>query len=61
MEFEDNNIQRITVTDVTSKTIIKLDEVNQNQTIDLSSYASGVYIVSIQTDKENFSSKIIKH
>ena len=60
LESAKDNIQKIMITDISGKLIIEKTEMQQTQTIDLSGFESGVYILSIQTDKEVFSSKIIK-
>ncbi len=60
VEFADNNIQRISISDITGKTIIEKTEIQQNETIDLSSFERGIYIINIQTDKEMFTTKIVK-
>jgi len=59
-EFSNNNIQQIMLTDMTGKTLI--DEINnlQNKTIDLSSFESGIYLISIKTDKEIFTTQVVK-
>jgi len=63
-EFADNNPvrtgQQIKVTDLTGKTIIEKQEIQQNESIDLSGFGSGIYIISIETDKEIFTTKIVK-
>ena len=59
-EFANNNIQQITISDLTGKTIIKKTEIQQNKAIDLSQFESGIYIISIQTDKDVFTTKIVK-
>ncbi|MCD4663898.1 MAG: T9SS type A sorting domain-containing protein [Bacteroidales bacterium] len=48
------------MSELTGKTIIEKTELQQNETIDLSSFDTGVYIVSIQTDKEVFTTKVVK-
>ena len=59
-EFVKNNIQKIVISDITGKTLIKKTNIQQNETIDLSSFESGIYIIKIQTDKEIFTTKIVK-
>ena len=60
LEFEYNNVQKVIVSDITGKQIIEKTSVKQNEQIDLSGFVSGIYIISIQTDKEIFTTKIIK-
>ena len=60
LEFADNNVQQIKISDLTGKTIIEKVNIQQNETIDLSSYESGIYIIKIQTDNKIFTTKIMK-
>lgn len=60
LEFADNNIKQIRISDLTGKTIIEKSEIQQSQTIDLSSFESGIYIINIKTDKEIFTARIVK-
>jgi len=60
IEFVNNNIQKITISDITGKQIIEKTTIQQNEMIDLSSFESGIYIISIQTDNEIFTTKIVK-
>jgi hypothetical protein len=60
LEFSDNKIHQIKIFDLVGKAIIVKTEVKKRETIDLSSSKNGVYIISIQTDKEAFTTKIIK-
>lgn len=59
-EFAENNIQKLTVSDITGKQIIEKTERQQKEKIDLSGFDSGIYIIKIQTDNEIFTTKIIK-
>ena len=59
-EFANNNIQQIIISDLTGKTIIEKVNIQQNEMIDLSNFVSGIYIISIQTDNEIFTTKIVK-
>jgi len=60
LEFKDNNIQKLIISDITGNELILKTEIQQNEQIDLSSFDRGIYIVSIQTDNEIFTTKIIK-
>ena len=60
IEFADNNIQQIIISDITGKTIAEKNNIQQNKTIDLSNFESGIYIIKIQTDNEIFTTKIVK-
>ena len=59
-KFARNNIQKLIITDITGKQIIEKTEIQQNETIDLSSFESGIYIIKIQMDKQTFTTKIVK-
>ena len=59
-QFNNNNIQKISISDITGKQIIEKTEIQQNEQIDLSGFDSGIYIISIQTDNEIFTTKVIK-
>jgi len=59
-EFANNNIQKLTISDITGKRIIEKTQIEQNETIDISGLESGTYIIGIQTDNEMLSKKIIK-
>ncbi len=56
-----NNIQNITISDITGKLINANMEIQQNKTINLSNLKSGIYILKIQTDEKTFSIKIMKN
>ena len=60
-KFAYNNIQQIKIIDLTGKTIIEKSEIQQNETIDLSQFKVGIYIINIQTDKEITTQKVIKN
>jgi len=60
LEFANNNIKQISISDLTGKTIIEKVKIQQNEMIDLSNFESGIYIIKIQTDNEIFTTKIIK-
>jgi len=57
---ENENIERISVLDITGKTIIDITSISKNERIDMSGYNSGIYFVQIDTGKEIFTSKVIK-
>jgi len=67
-EFAGNNIQKITISDIAGKQLIDTStslsksktEIQQNETIDLSGFESGIYILTIQTVNEMLISKIVK-
>ncbi len=55
-----NKIESIKVYDVFGKIILEKTVVNQKETIDLSSYNNGIYIIRVQADKNIITSKIVK-
>lgn len=59
-EFVENNIKKLTISDITGKTIIKKVNIQQNEMIDLSNFVNGIYIISIQTDNKIYTTKIVK-
>jgi len=59
-ELADTNIQLLKITDITGKNILVKSEIRHNEQIDLSCLDTGIYIISIQTDKEIFTTKIVK-
>jgi len=64
-EFGDDNPepkgQQIKVSDLTGKIIIERPVIQQDETIDLSAFESGIYFINIQTDKKIITSKILKN
>ncbi|MCD4794325.1 MAG: T9SS type A sorting domain-containing protein [Bacteroidales bacterium] len=54
------NIQKLIISDITGKQLFEKITIKQNETIDLSNFENGIYIISIQTDKEIFTTKIVK-
>ena len=60
IKYINSCIQKITISDLIGKTLIEKTEIQQNETIDLSNFETGIYIICIQTDKEIFTTKIVK-
>ena len=60
IDFAKNHVQKLKVSNITGRTVIEITDVKQNESIDLSRFVNGIYIISIETDKGNYSSKIIK-
>jgi len=57
------NVKKVEITDITGKTVYTsttLSTSNNQLKIDLSSFEKGIYIISIQTERERFTSKIVK-
>jgi Leucine-rich repeat (LRR) protein len=59
-DFAENRVQSIKISDVVGKMVFVKNNPNQKEEIDLSSFVSGIYIVTVQMHKENRSFKIIK-
>ena len=55
-----NNIEKLSISDITGKQILEKRLIQQKEIIDLSNFKSGIYIVSIQTDRKIFKTKIVK-
>mgnify|MGYP000870022633 FL=1 len=58
--FAGEQVQTIKVVDITGKTVLEKTNVNPSETLDISNLANGLYLVVVQTNKENISYKIIK-
>ena len=59
-DLSGNNVQKIKISDITGKTVFEKVNIDQNETIDLSGFANGIYVVILQTENGILSSKIIK-
>ncbi len=59
-EFANNNIKQIIISDLSGKVLIEKTEIRQNEIINISSFETGIYIIRIQTDKEIYTTKIVK-
>ncbi len=59
-DFAENKIQQIKIFDITGKVVFSRAEIQQNETVDLSNFDYGIYIINIHTDKEVFTTKIVK-
>jgi hypothetical protein len=61
IEFPENiYIQKITLSDITGKTIIEKNKIQPHETIDLSTFNNGIYLIYIETNKGSYAEKIIK-
>ncbi len=54
-----SNIENLTISDITGKVILTNINIKNDDMIDLNSLDSGIYILTIQTEKENITTKII--
>lgn len=60
LNFAGNQVQKLNVSDITGKTVFEKTNVQQNETIDLSGFANGIYIIILETENGTFSSKIMR-
>jgi len=60
LKLEGENITSVSITDLAGKKLFEKTQIQQKETIDLSEFEMGIYIISIQKDKEIFTTKIIK-
>ncbi len=58
--FLNNGIKKITITGISGKLIFEKTEVQQEEIIDVSGFANGVYIIGIQMNNGFLVSKIVK-
>ena len=61
VESKFQNIENITISDITGKTMINRTDVQQQETIDMSHFENGIYLIRIQTKNEIFTERIIKN
>jgi hypothetical protein len=59
-DFLNSNVKKISILDVTGKVIVEKTINNQTDDIDISNYADGLYLIKLQTDKKEFTKKILK-
>jgi len=59
LDFSNNEVQNIRITDISGKLIFEKSVVLLNETLDLSMNPAGVYFVTIQTNDKVFTSKIV--
>ncbi|RLD83413.1 MAG: hypothetical protein DRJ10_03535 [Bacteroidetes bacterium] len=60
-EFANNNIQKISVLNLSGKTIIERTNIQTKENIDLQQFKAGIYIIVIQTNKEVIQKIIMKN
>lgn len=60
IELSGNIIQKLTISDITGKQLVLKTDLSECETIDLFNFDNGVYIITIQTDKQVITKKIIK-
>jgi len=54
------NIQKLVISDLSGKQLIIKTDLQKTETIDLSGFSNGVYLITIRTDKELITRKIVK-
>lgn len=59
-DFAGENVKGIRISDITGKTIFEKTNVNQTETIDLSNFANGLYLVILQSENGTQPFKIVK-
>ncbi len=59
-DFKNLSGLNVSISDILGKTILNKTTTQQNETIDLSGFESGIYIISIQTEQEIVTKKIVK-
>nr|WP_319401653.1 T9SS type A sorting domain-containing protein [uncultured Carboxylicivirga sp.] len=60
INFSDHKIQKLLISDITGKKIFEKSDVMQKEVIDLSGFHSGIYIISILSNKQMIIKKIVK-
>lgn len=58
--FADNTKRQVRISDITGKLLLEQDCTQTNLSLDISGFNQGVYLISIQTGNEIYSSKIVK-
>ena len=59
-EFGNNKINKLAIFNITGNQIFKITQVQQNEIINIADFESGIYIMSIHTDKEKLTIRLIK-
>jgi len=57
---EKENVNRISILDITGKTIFEKTDISETERIDMSGYNSGMYFIHIDNGEKVFTSKVIK-
>ena len=60
IDLAQNNIQKLTLKGIKGEILLEKSKIQQNETIDLSGYVSGTYIISLQTADEIWTTKVVK-
>jgi len=59
-DFSTLDVKKVSISDITGKVIMEKLVSNQRESIDISNYSSGVYVINIQLEKEVITKKIMK-
>jgi len=60
IEFGSIKVERIEIIDLSGKTILEKTKIQANESLDLSNFENGIYIINIQSGKRVIRTKIIK-
>jgi len=60
VELGENNVQRLTINDISGRVILTKENLNPTETLDVSSFSDGIYILNIKTKSEVISTRIVK-
>jgi len=61
IDFSDSKIQKLTISDISGKSIFEKTKLQEIERIDLSNYPGGIYLVSIKIGSEIITAKFVKH
>ncbi len=56
--LEEGTVAQITIFDITGKQITNFQTAMNTQTIDVSSFAKGMYVINVNTSNSNFVQKL---
>ena len=59
-DFSGEHVQKMKIVTISGKTVFQKENISETETIDISGFANGLYIVILQTDNGSNSFKIIK-
>ncbi len=60
LTFTGQSVNKLVITDITGKQIMVKTDIGSEETIDLSDYENGIYVIRIVSDNEIITAKIIK-
>ena len=59
-DFDDINVQKVEISDLSGKILVEKLDIQQNEMIDISTFARGVYLITVHSGNEISTTKIIK-